>query len=63
MIWAPVGDTMELVDSDLFTDIHEYLALSFARHGLAGDELDNAIARAIPLALEWALYGNCGTFH
>ena len=63
MILAPVGETMELVDSDLFADVHEYLACRFRSHGLTGRDLDTAICRALPHALEYVLYGDRGTVH
>jgi hypothetical protein len=63
MILAPVGKSMQLVDHDLFSAIHEQLGEQFRRHGFDGEDLDYAIARALPDALEWALYGDRGTVH
>jgi hypothetical protein len=60
---APVGKSMQLIDHGLFSDVHEALAEQFAALGFTGRDLDTAIARAMPDALEWALYADRATFH
>ena len=63
MIWITIGGAMTPIDYDVFTETHYALGDHFHRLGLRGDELDAAIARALPDALAWALYGDRATFH
>ena len=63
MILALVGTSMQLVDSDLFADVHQELAERYVALGFTGRDLDMAIWRALPHALEHVLHGGRGTVH
>jgi hypothetical protein len=63
MILTRVGASRELVDDDLFLDIHEQLADHFRSQGLTGHDLDVAIVGAMPDALQQALHGDRGSVH
>jgi hypothetical protein len=63
VIAAQVGTGVELVDGDVFSDVHAELARHFRALGFTGRDLDEAICRSMPSALEFALYGDRGTLH
>jgi hypothetical protein len=64
-IMTPVGTLgVQSIDFDLFSDIHEMLAVHLRALGFEGDDLDVAICRALPHALEAALlFAERGTVH
>jgi hypothetical protein len=62
-IWCTVGDRLRLIDSDLFSEVHQELADQFRAEGLTGAALDHAIVDALPHRLAEILGGTYSTRH